>query len=95
MKEKTLRVIGGIFFILLFLIVLVGFFNIPLGSTFTKYFNWNILYLRLFFFPLFFVGYIMFQKLFKSRTWSSLKTDMIYGSLFTIFSVGIYSFLFL
>ena len=95
MKEKTLRVIGGVFFILLFLIVLVGFLNVPIRNTFVKYFNWNIIYLRLFFFPLFFLGYILFQKLFKGKTWASLKSDIIYGSLFTVFSVAIYAFLFL
>ena len=95
MKEKAQKLIGGVFFILLFLIILTATLNAPLGDFFTNHYSAWIIFLRFFWFPLFFLGYILLQKFIKKRSWPSLKPDLFYGSLFTLFSAGIFAFFFI
>jgi hypothetical protein len=94
MKEKTQKLINGAFFILLFLIILAASLNAPFSNFFIKHSSAWIIFLRFFWFPLFFSAYILFQKLIKKRSWMSLKPDLFFGSLFTLLSVGIFAFFF-
>jgi len=95
MKEKTVGFIAVVYLILLFLFVLIVPSSAPDGRFFTTHSTPWIMFLRFFSFPLLFSGYILFQKLIKKRNWQSLSTDLLNGSLFTLFSAAILAFLFI
>ncbi len=90
MNNRSVRLLYAVFFIFvaLFLIAAVSNNN-AINNFIKKDLGLKILYVRLFFFPLFFLAFIAFQKI-KGKTWPSLKNDIIYGSLFTVISAAIY-----
>ena len=53
-------------------------------------FPYLIIFTRFFAAPLFFVGYILYQKLVKRKKWASLTTDVIYTVFFLAVYFGFY-----
>jgi len=49
-----------------------------------------IIFIRFFAAPLFFVGYILYQKLVRKKKWAALKTDVIYTVFFMAVYFGFY-----